>query len=474
MACEFNTNQLVEATGGRVLSVAEKSFMGVGTDTRQKLDNQIFVALKGENFDAHQFLDKAVAQGAKCLVVHSAEHISEELKKNVTIVLVKDTLRALQDMARYWRKKIKARIFAVTGSSGKTTTKEFAATILSTQFKVHWSHGSYNNHWGVPITILGISRFHDVAIVEMGMNHPGELTELSKIASPDVVICTVVGRAHIGNFGGSQQAIADAKEEIYLANPRAVKIFNYDNEYTIKMFERVSKLQGAERTIAFSSFSAGSEVSFRATHIDVNGLQVVGHISGVKGEARVPIFGRHNVVNLMAAASMAVAMEMEPELIWASLPKCRAQWGRGQLLKLTEGTTILFDAYNANPDSMAALIRSIYEMNVEEGARKIAILGEMLELGEETSRYHEELGQLVGHSDFDIVWFMGPSAGAFEAGIRSAGYEKNLIISESYKEELAKKVRAMLHPHDVVVMKGSRGIKLERVMLAWDPQFLMY
>lgn len=471
MACELSLAQVVEAAEGRVLATVEKNFVGVGTDTRQALDNQIFVALKGDQYDAHQFLSQAVQKGAKCLLVHDEKFVTDELKQKATVVLVKDTLRGLQDLARYWRKQVKAKIFAVTGSSGKTTTKEFAAAILGTQFKVHYSRGSYNNHWGVPITILGISRFHEVAIVEMGMNHPGELTLLSKIAQPDVVICTTVGRAHIGHFGGSVQAVADAKEEIYLANPKATKIFNYDNSYTLKMFERVSKLQGAEKTVAFSSFSAGSEVSLRATHINIDGLQITGHITGVKGEARVPVFGRHNVVNLMAAASMAVVMNMEPERIWAAFPRCQSEWGRGQLVKLEDGATVLFDAYNANPDSMAALIKSMFEMNVDEGARKLAVLGEMLELGDQTAHCHEELGELIGRADFDLIWFMGPSQKAFEAGVKKSEYSKELILSENFDLSLAQRVRSLMTPKDIVIMKASRGMKLERVLEVWSPKF---
>lgn len=470
MACEFTIPQILEATQGKTLSTVTKSFIGVGTDTRAALTDQIFIPLRGDRFDAHDFLHQAAAKGAKCLIIDRPEAATSELLEKVTVIQVADTLKALQDLAKFWRRKIKAKVFAVTGSNGKTTTKEFAAAILGAQFKVHYSKGSYNNHWGVPLTLLGISKFHEVAILEMGMNHPGELTQLSKIAEPDVVLCTTVGRAHIGNFGGSQQAIADAKEEIYLANPNAQKIFNYDNEHTLNMFERASKLQGAEKMIVFSSFSAGGEVGLRADRMTMDGLHVIGHIGGVKGEAQVRVFGRHNVTNLMAASCMALVMKMEPEFIWAALTKCRPQWGRGQLLKLEDGTTVLFDAYNANPDSMGVLIKNIYEMNFSENTRKVAVLGEMLELGDEAEKLHRELGQLVANANFDIIWFMGPSQHAFVQGLKDSGFQKTLIISESYEESLAKKLRSMLNPHDIVIIKGSRGMKLERVMLSWNLQ----
>jgi UDP-N-acetylmuramoyl-tripeptide--D-alanyl-D-alanine ligase len=208
--------------------------------------------------------------------------------------------------------------------------------------------------------------------------------------------------------------------------------------------------------------------------VNLDSLYLVGHISGVKGEARVPVFGRQNVANLMAAACMAIVMKMEPELIWATLAKCRTEWGRGQLVKLETGVSVLFDAYNANPDSMAATLRSLYEMNIEEGGKKIAVLGEMLELGSEAEKLHEELGGLAGQTDFGVIWFIGPSHAAFAKGVKKSGFEKTLIVSDMYEESLAKKVQSVLNPHDVVVMKASRGMKLEKVMLAWNPQFTMY
>ncbi len=470
MACELTLNQVLEATGGEIVSQVVKSFHGVGTDTRENLSQKIFIALKGENYDAHDFLPQAVQNGAKALIVDRLPDSISELKDKVTIVKVGDTLKGLQDLAKFWRKQIKAVVFGITGSNGKTTTKEFLATILSEQFKVHFSRGSFNNHWGVPITLLGISKFHDVAIVEMGMNHAGELAQLSKFALPDVVVCTMVGRAHVGQFENGIQGIADAKEEIYLSNPKAKKIFNYDNEYTLKMYERVSKLQGVDETIVYSSFSGGAEVSLRANSMTLDGLKVIGHIAGIKGEALVPVFGRHNITNLMAAAAMALTMKMEPELIWSAMAKCHGQWGRGQLYKLPNGTRVLFDAYNANPDSMSALIKNIFEIPNMAG-KKIAVLGEMLELGDQASQLHAELGEMVGNTDIDTVWFYGEHQKDFQSGFKHASPGKNLIISNTYEEELAKKLQSMLNPQDIVIIKGSRGMKMERVLKLWDPQF---
>lgn len=468
MGCEFSIKEVAEATGGQILSTVDKTFHDVGTDTRANLTGQIFVALKGDAHDAHLFLAKAVAAGAKCLLIHEVTAEVATLKEKVSIVLVPDTLKGLQDLGHYWRKKIKAKVVGITGSNGKTSTKEFAATILGRQFKVCASKGSFNNHWGVPLTLLQASKFDEVILAEMGMNHAGELTTLSHIAEPDIVVCTMVGRAHIGSFG-SEEGIAKAKQEIYDANPKALQIFNYDNEHTIKMFEAASKVLGPDCCRVFSSFAAGAEVGMRATVMNLDSLQITGHIAGIKGEALVPVFGRHNVVNLMAAASIALAFGMEPELIWAALPYCQTVWGRNQLLKLPNGSKVLFDGYNANPDSMTSLMKNLFEINCT--GKKIAVLGEMLELGDDAHKLHFELGEMIGNTDVELVWFYGPHAKSFEDGIRASSESKLVIISPDFDAKIAARIYETLDEKDIVVIKGSRGMKLERVMLAWDPQF---
>ncbi len=468
MGCEFNLKEVSEATKGKIISTVEKNFFDVGTDTRANLSGQIFIALKGDAHDAHDYIVKAVTAGAKCLVVHRETPELLLLKDKVSIVLVLDTLKALQDLAHYWRKKIKAKIVGITGSNGKTSTKEFAATILGRQFKVCASKGSFNNHWGVPLTLLQATKFDEVVLVEMGMNHAGELTTLSQIAEPDIVVVTTVGRAHIGGFG-SEEAIAKAKQEIYLANPKALQIYNYDNGHTLKMFEETAKKLGPDCCRAYSSFAAGAEVGLRATVMTIDSLQIVGHIGGIKGEARVPVFGRHNVVNLMAAATIAFTFGMEPELIWAALPFCQTVWGRNQLVKLANGTQVLFDGYNANPDSMTMLMKNLFEIQCE--GKKVAVLGEMLELGKDADKLHRELGELIGNTDVEMIWFYGPHGKSFEEGIRSSSDSKSIVITSDFDAETARRMHEVLEEKDLVVIKGSRGMKLERVLQTWNPQF---
>jgi UDP-N-acetylmuramoyl-tripeptide--D-alanyl-D-alanine ligase len=485
MSCEYSIQDLAKAVNGKVISIVEKRCVGVGTDTRENLDKKIFFALKGDNFDAHSFLSQAVSAGAKCLVIHKNIPELEKLKSQISVVLVRDTLTALQALATHWRKSLKAKIVGVTGSNGKTSTKEFLAAILSRQFKVHFSKGSFNNHWGVPLTLLEISQFDEVAVVEMGMNHSGEITKLSKIATPDIVVCTMVGRAHIGNFDGDVAKLALAKQEIYDANPNAKMIFNYDNQHTLKMFQKyVTKFKTMGRKelpMAFSAFSAGADVSFRADSMGLAGLLLKGHIGGIPGEAKLDLFGRHNVANLMAAATVAWSLKMEPEQIWAALPNCKSEWGRNQLVKTPVGAILLFDGYNANPDSMVAAIKNVYETPlpsdenpavVTTGARlpqKVAVFAEMLELGDDAEKYHADLGEMVGNCDFDTIFFYGPSYLAFKKGLGKTAFNKKLVVNAEYAE--ADFVGHPLVAGDLVLIKGSRGMKTERAARVWCPSF---
>lgn len=464
---KLDLKDILAATQGQALSKVTESFVGVGTDTRVSLKDQIFVALKGEAFDAHQFLPQAVSQGAAAVLVHQWGPEHKKLESLTTVVLVKDTLKALQDLARFERKKSKALVVGITGSNGKTTSKEFSAAVVSAKKKVHFSKGSFNNHWGVPLTLLAEPAGTEVLLAEMGMNHAGELTELCHIADPDVVVVTTVGRAHIEHFG-SVEKIAEAKSEVYsAAREDAVRVYNLDNAFCRKMAEQDLMKFPKSRQVTFSSELTKADVYLHLEEISMKSLTVTGHILGTKGRAVVPVFGSQNLTNVMVAASVAAISGMSSEEVWKALPRCQTNWGRNQLIHTKNGSQILFDGYNANPDSMSALIQNVSLIKVD--GKKVGVFGEMLELGEQSSEEHRNLGKLVGAAGFDCVWFYGPHFADFEAGIRSSGFSKKLVISNNYEESLASEVARVLSTDDIALVKGSRGMKLERFVLACDP-----
>lgn len=263
---KWSLAQIAEWTGGKVLSSKTTDFSEIGTDTRKNLTGQIFIALKGDSFDAHDYLDKAVQAGAAALLVHSLPEKFESLKSQTSIILVNDTLKALQDFSHHYRKSLKTKIIGITGSNGKTTTKEFTAQILGQYKKTHYSQGSFNNHWGVPMTLLSIPQDADFAVVEMGMNHAGEITQLVHIAEPDIVVCTMVGTAHI-EFFGTQANIAKAKSEIYLdSKPETIRIFNQDQDLTFDMMYPVSRKFPESRLRDFINEGAGAAALEVSSH----------------------------------------------------------------------------------------------------------------------------------------------------------------------------------------------------------------
>lgn len=471
--------ELVSGSEAKVVSQFERTFSGVGTDTRADLNGKIFVALKGDTFDAHDFLDKAVAAGATALLVHRLPENAKGLGDKVTIVQVDDTLRGLQRLGNFWRRKLGretgVKILGVTGTNGKTTTKEFAAAVLGAKFDVQWSRGSFNNHWGVPISLLSIDSGHQVAVIEMGMNHPGELTELVAIAEPDAVLVTMVGRGHLEGVG-SIEGVARAKAEIYEhASREATRIFNLDNEHTRAMLETWGKGRAPGKVLTFASPAwakkAGQalDVSLEIASQSFDSLVVRGEIRGTTGEATVTVFGSHNVTNLMAAASLALVCGMTPQEIWKALPLCKMAWGRNQWVNLASGARALFDAYNANPESMSAAVDNFAALAPKTGGRKMAILGEMRELGEQSPALHRELGERVARAGFDAVAFIGPHHADFEAGLNTAGFSKKLFVSDSYEKSLAPRMLPVLDREDIVLIKGSRGMQLEKALKDLKP-----
>lgn len=456
----FTVDDLVKMTKGKLLQKQDSFVYGISTDSRTIQKGDLFIPLKGENFDGHDYVKQVAEKGAGCALV------SQELKDKVGITLIKvdDTLKALQDMGASHRHNYPFKIIGITGSNGKTTAKFFTEKILATQFKTFASQKSFNNHFGVPLTLLALKPEIQMGIVEIGMNHPGEISALTKLADPDIALVTTVGRAHLMDFGGVD-GIAKEKGDIYKhSRADAIKVFNLDNDSTALMYK---EYKDKGQTITFSSERKDADVHFEIKDMGLEHLRIAGNIRGVEGEVVVPVFGEHNVVNLMGAAGIALAAGMTPDDIWGALPNCQTVWGRNMLVHLKSKANLIFDGYNANPDSMKALIKNLFKISV--GGKKIVILGDMLEMGAAAEELHEELGQYVGQNGFDVVWFLGQFSKSFEAGIKKSNFEKNLFISSGYEESLAVKVANMVEPSDIVVMKGSRGARLEKLVPHFQP-----
>lgn len=442
----------------------EMILKGIATDSREKMPGKLFVALKGERFDAHDFLPGAIEnQCAAVLVSENRPQIQSA--RNVGVFQVKDTLLALQTLAADWRVRNSFFVIGISGSNGKTSTKEITYQLIKDFKKAHASQGSFNNHWGVPFSILGASAEDKVLVLEMGMNHKGELTRLSEIAKPDITVITMVGTAHIGELG-SQQAIAEAKEELYIASPRSIACFNLDNEFTRDMYARARAAGTHPRLLTFSSHVPRCDVELRAERMGIEGLEISGTIGEFKGQCTIKAFGRHNLVNIMAASSLALGCGMPAKDVWKKLSEVVFEsWGRNQWLKLSNGAHVLFDGYNANPESMTALIKNVFELDVP--GRRIFVLGEMRELGDKSAYEHEKLGELAASVSPEIVWFMGDHSADFEKGFKRATGSSQLFVSSGFETTIADRLRKLLLPTDIIALKASRGQKIETVLQHW-------
>jgi UDP-N-acetylmuramoyl-tripeptide--D-alanyl-D-alanine ligase len=460
IAWKCTVAELAQASGGQILSEPYKDFCKVGTDTRSSLSGKLFVPLKGDNFDAHNFVAKAVEAGATVVIVAEWRGEWEALKTKASFVKVTNTLHALQALGLFWRRKHKFKVLGITGSNGKTSTKEFTYAMLKPQLKVHASKGSFNNHWGVPLSILDASPDQTHLILEMGMNHGGEIWRLCQISEPDIVACTTVGRAHIGELG-SQQAIAQAKEEIYMACPKATHVFNVDNEWTMRM-----QAASTAKQIHFSSFKPSVDVHLRAQRMNWDGLDLVGSIAGVNGQTWVHVLGRHNVVNLMCASALSLAVGLNGEQIWAGLGSIQdSAWGRNQVVPLANGARVLFDAYNSNPDSVHALVKNLFEMEV--AGRKFLVMGDMRELGEFSEKAHEEAGERAASVQFQAVYFVGQFANSFQRGFEKIRKGVTFLSSPKVDPSISQQLLGMLRSEDLISIKGSRGMELEHVLDGW-------
>lgn len=456
----FTVDEIVKMTNGKLIQKLDSFAYGISTDSRTIQKGDLFIPLKGENFDGHDYISQVAEKGA------AAALVSKDLpqKVNMTLIKVDDTLQALQDFGHNYRKAYPFKIVGITGSNGKTTTKFFTEKILSKQFKTFASQKSFNNHFGVPLTLLSLKPDTQIGIVEIGMNHAGEISALTKLADPDIALVTTVGRAHLMDFGGIE-GIAKEKGDIYRkSRPDTIKVFNLDNDMTEEMYE---EFKDKGQSITFSSHEKDVDVHFELKEMTLESLRIEGKIKDVEGEVVVPVFGAHNVTNLMAASGIALAAGMTPESIWSALPSCETVWGRNMLVNLKSQAKLVFDGYNANPDSMKALIENLSQVKTD--GKKIVILGDMLEMGEQAEDLHHELGEFVGRKNFDVVWFLGQFSKFFEEGINKVNFQKKLFISNGYEESLAVKVSSMVEPSDIVVMKGSRGAKLEKLVPHFQP-----
>ncbi|WP_065220722.1 MULTISPECIES: UDP-N-acetylmuramoyl-tripeptide--D-alanyl-D-alanine ligase [Butyricimonas] len=411
----------------------------VTTDSREVKEGDIFIALKGENHNGNTFAEKAIAQGARHVVIDEAEY-------NISprCVLVPDTLRFLQQLAHHHRQQLNIPILGITGTNGKTTTKELCHAVLSKKYKTVATKGNLNNHIGVPLTLLSMDADTEFGIVEMGANHPGEIKDLCEIAEPDYGIITNIGYAHLEGFG-SYENIIETKSALYksVMSKEGILFVNSQDELLCRLSEESKRFTyGMEGTLA------NGEIAQTTPYLVYTLKTRHGHLY-----IRTKLIGGYNFDNAMAASAVGTYFEVDPLQIQAAMEAYTPSNLRSQLLK-TERNTIILDAYNANLSSMRVAISNFAEMKADD---KLVIIGEMRELGAISNDAHREIMDLIASHKFPKVFVVGHNFESFRNKYTFTTYfpDTEALIEYLKTHEVA---------DSFILVKGSRGNKLERII----------
>jgi len=455
----------VTATGGRLLCGAPTASMsGLSTDSRTLEAGELYVPLKGERFDGHAFLTGAAARGAAgCLVArgHSAE--VEEFRRateGAFVVEVADTLRALGDLAAHHIRRSGALVVAVTGSAGKTTTKEMIARILirTTTRGVAHTPGNYNNLVGLPLTVFAARGDEGFLVLEMGMNSRGEIARLAEISAPDVGVITNVGEAHIGHLG-SLEEVGRAKGELFEAlGPSAVAVVNEDDPLV-----RAAHARGCRARRRSFGRHAAATVQVTNEHFEPDGFpRATLVVEGRPVALKLGVLGAHNLLN--AAAAVACTLDWcAPHEAVAALESYQGTVNRMQPIAW-RGATLLSDCYNASPDTTLAALETLAALPV--AGRRVAVLGDMLELGDHSVAAHQRVGRRVAELRFDALFAVGRFASTTVAAAARAGMPQNRLEAVEDGLMLARPLEQLVAEGDWILIKGSRGVKLERLLAA--------
>jgi len=427
----------------------------ISTDSRTLQAGDLFVPLRGDNFDGHKFVAQAVERGAAGAMVEASW--SGSAPTSFGLIRVPDTLAGYQTLAAAYRRSLSLlKVIAITGSNGKTSTKDFVAAVLAKKFRVTKTEGNFNNHVGLPQTMLAANTEDEIAVWEVGMNHPGEIAALARLAAPDAAIITNVGIAHI-EFMGSQEAIATEKGSLAEAiAPEGTVILNGDDPFSEGI---------AGRTRARIILAGIENGSVRASEVrqSPTGSEFTISEGAHRCRAQLPVPGLHMVQNAMLAIAAGRAFGLSLEECAAGLAATPLTKARLQIKEIN-GIQFIDDSYNANPDSMKAALRTLVELDAE--GRRIAVLGEMGELGDQSERGHREVGEAAAHLGVDELIAVGAAGAEIARAARKAGLEKSVAVDApaDAAELLAQSASAA----DLILVKGSRSARMERVLEAFS------
>jgi UDP-N-acetylmuramoyl-tripeptide--D-alanyl-D-alanine ligase len=445
-------NKIAEMIQAESVSFGDVMVKGVSIDSRKIEEGNLFVPFKGENADGHRFVEDAINRGAAAAfwqkdVPNPPSHIP--------LIMVDDTLTALQELARSYRNELEVKVLGITGSNGKTTTKDMAASLLGLKYRVSKTEGNYNNHIGLPLTILRLSEDTEMAVLEMGMSAKGEIEFLTKLARPDAVIITNIGESHLLDLG-SREAIADAKLEIILGlKDQGIIIYNGDEPL---LRERLADYDGPGK---MKTFGRTGDNDLYPIKIDQNTQGNTFMTNEEEVEFHLPVLGTHNILNALAAMLAAEFFGVAYSKMNEGFAGLKLTNMRMELVRGANGVSIINDAYNASPTSMKAAIELVSSLS--GFGRKILVLGDMLELGPQEKEFHHQIGSSLDAGKIDYAVTFG-SLGEFIAQGAKEALGADRVFSFEDKEALNQKLKQLATGDALVLVKASRGMKLEEVV----------
>ena len=456
----WTTEEILQATAGELMcGDLQHTFSKVFIDSRITADDGVFVAITGEIHDGHTFLPEVVNQGVRGLVLNrkETEHLplAAWKTKGVACVAVADTTRALGDMAAFNRQRSKASVVGITGSNGKTTTRQFTAAVVSQKYNTLATAGNFNNEIGLPLTLLGLEFDHQWALVELGTNNPGEIARLAAICSPDIGVITNIGPAHLEGLGSIEGVAQEKGSLISGLQKNGTAVLNADDPRVLQLARQTSK------QVVLYGLSADAVV--RATDVTENeaAINFTLTIAGESVSIRLNSPGRFMVTNALAAAAVGYQLGLSISTIKGGLEAFTPVNGRMNILHTTDGIHIIDDTYNANPDSMQVALATLKTMRA--GSRGIFVAGDMLELGNQAPTLHSKMGAIAARSGISRLYARGEFADKVVSGARDAGMPTaNTIIGS--RQEIIADLIDWLRPGDWLLVKGSRGMAMEKVV----------
>nr|WP_237690627.1 UDP-N-acetylmuramoyl-tripeptide--D-alanyl-D-alanine ligase [Paenibacillus caui] len=448
-------------SGGEAVSLAGEDLpvQGVITDSRKLTEGCLFVPLAGEKFDGHDFAAEALRRGAAAVMWQKDHGVPPA---EGPVILVDDTLAALQRLSSAYLQASRARVIGITGSNGKTTTKDIVTSLLSTAYKVHKTQGNFNNHIGLPLTILSMPEDREFAVLEMGMSARGEIALLSGLAQPETAIITNIGESHL-EYLGSRQEIARAKLEIVSGmKPGGLLVYNGDEPLIPEALREGRTVKPQQLNTFTFGLQPDNDDYPTGIMFQSGGTVFTSHRFGPDIVFSLPLLGRHNVANALGAMAVAFHYGVSGEQIRKGLEDLLLTGMRIEVMKGVSGLTILNDAYNASPTSMRAAIEVLQSM--KGFRRKIAVLGDMLELGEGAEQFHREVGQYLTPEKADFLFAYG-ALGTYIAEGAAERLPASAVHAYTDKSKLIQELEQFLQPGDIVLVKASRGNRLEEVAL---------